>query len=190
MKKSLTALAIAGALVFSGAAATSAAAYTPSTDYGASTSIIVPGSPVTFTFSDLAAFEGLTLSFFLTGEGASGATLASMVFTSTTSAGVDKVVSGGSVAVTVTVATEGSYTLTGYDSEGNAVASASFATSSSTSTSTSSSTSGSTTDGSDSLPATGGEASLAVVWLGAGALGLGGIAVAAGVARRRSASQV
>ncbi|MEJ1156010.1 hypothetical protein [Microbacterium marmarense] len=181
MKKSLTALAIAGALVFSGAAATSAAAYTPSTDYGASTSVIVPGSVVTFTFGDLAAFNGQTLSFVLTGENASGATLASMVFTSTTSASVDKTVVDGSVAVDVTVASEGSYTLTGYDADGNAVAVASFATSSAAAGGT---------DGEDALPATGGDAPLGALWLGAGALGLGGIAVAAGVARRRSASQV
>ncbi|WP_396668812.1 hypothetical protein [Microbacterium sp. R86528] len=184
MKKSLTALAIAGALVFSGAAATSAAAYTP---VGPSApGIISVGSPVTFTFDGLADFNGQTLTFVLTGENASGATLASMVFTSTTSAGVAKTVVDGSVDVTVTVASEGSYTLTGYDADGNAVAAASFA------------TSGVGTDGSelpatgdeDALPATGGDAPLGALWLGAGALGLGGIAVAAGVARRRSASQV
>ena len=170
-KKTFAAIAVAGLLVLGGAGAASAD-YTPDppTVVVSDTTPAV-GQTITITFNNLnVPFVRITVT---PGQ---GVTLASLVHAAG-SGGVEKQVVDGSASVQFTASQTGTYVVTAVDGEGNVVA-----------TQTITVGTAAAGGGSAQLPATGGEVPGAFIWLGVGAIGLGGIAVAAAVARRRAAA--
>ena len=165
-KKTFAAIAVAGLLVL-GSASAASADYTPDPPVTVTDNTPAPGQSVTITFSEL----GDRTSVSITVTPSAGVTLASLVHASAGS--ITKPVVNGSASVTFTAANAGTYVVS--NDAGQSV----------TLTVAAASAGGST--GSGQLPATGGEVPGAIIWLGVGAIGLGGIAVAAGVARRRAA---
>ncbi|MGZ0711687.1 hypothetical protein ACWPKO_25480 (plasmid) [Coraliomargarita sp. W4R53] len=180
MKKTITTLALAGAITFSGFAAAPALAYAPVPPASVSTTTPALGQTVSIVINGLEEWEGQNVTFAL--SGGSGATLASIVQASSASTSVFKTVVGGSASADFTATVAGDYTVTVYDPNGNAISSVSFAAGSTAG-------GGSDASGADALPATGSDVPLGAIWLGVGAVGIGGIAVTAAVARRRSAAQ-
>jgi hypothetical protein len=169
LKKTLAAAAFAAVLVLGGASAASAD-YTPDppTVVVSDTTPAV-GQTITITFNNLnVPFVRITVN---PGQ---GVTLASVVRTAA-SGGVEKQVVNGSASAQFTASTAGTYTVSAADASGNVVGSQTLSV-------------GTSSSGGSSLPATGGgDVPAAVIWLGVGAVGIGGIAVAAAVARRRAA---
>ena len=166
-KKSFAALAIAGALVLGGS--TAATAYTPSGG-AVSDPVLAPGQSTVITFTGLGAYESVVFTV----TGPSGASLTSIAYAASgdTVYSVTKAVSGGSASATFTAGGTGTYDVVLTDTDGNTIASTSISV---------------TTDGgSGELPATGGDVPMGAIWLGVGAVGLGGIAVTAAAARRRA----
>ena len=169
-KKTFAAIAVAGLLVLGGAGAASAD-YTPDppTVVVSDTTPAV-GQTITITFNNLnVPFVRITVT---PGQ---GVTLASLVHAAG-SGGVEKQVVNGSASVQFTASQTGTYVVTATDGEGNVVATQTLTVGTAAA------------GGSGQLPATGGEVPGAMIWLGVGAIGLGGIAVAAAVARRRAAA--
>ena len=169
-KKTFAAIAVAGLLVLGGAGAASAD-YTPDppTVVVSDTTPAV-GQTITITFNNLnVPFVRITVT---PGQ---GVTLASLVHAAG-SGGVEKQVVNGSASVQFTASQTGTYVVTAADGEGNVVATQTLTVGTAAA------------GGSGQLPATGGEVPGAMIWLGVGAIGLGGIAVAAAVARRRAAA--
>ncbi|TXK15390.1 LPXTG cell wall anchor domain-containing protein [Microbacterium saccharophilum] len=174
LPQAVATVALAAGLVFAPIAA-NATTYNPTVPSG-STVTIAPGAPVTITFTGFAPNE--LVRFFLTGENASGATLAAAKFVYQTNVpiGSKTATAAGAVAPTVTLPSNatGSYTLT---------ATGATSTASATATITVAAASGGST-----LPNTGGDSGqLLGLWIGGGALLLagGGIAVATTVRRQR-----
>lgn len=173
-KKTFAAIAVAGLLVLGGASAASAD-YTVGVPATVSDTTPAVGQPITITFSELGDLE--TVFFSVTPS--TGATLASIVVASS-GGSVSKPVTNGSASATFTAQTAGTYVVSVSDGE---------TTIGSVTLDVAAAGSGSGgTGGSGTLPATGGEVPGAIIWLGVGAIGLGGIAVAAAVARRRAAA--
>jgi hypothetical protein len=175
IKKALTAAGIAGALIFAGSSAALADEYPVDTSCSASPATVAAGADSTITC------EGLTpggVEFTATGPGISDGDLASIVLASAdgSTSVVKEADTDGTASASLTVPGAGEFVVSVEDSEGN--------TASTTVTVTAAA-------GGDSgeLPVTGGGMSTAALWLGVGAVGLGGIAVAAAVARRRAAQQ-
>ncbi|WP_375385851.1 hypothetical protein [uncultured Microbacterium sp.] len=177
-KKTAAILVVAGALLFSGVAAANASTY-PVEGGGLVTSDTTPapGQEITLTATipstspqDFAVF---TLS------GGDGATLASIVRTAAP-AGLQKPVVDGTSAAVFKSNSEGTFTVAAYDSNGLQVGSVTLV--------VSAANAGGSTSDPGALPATGGTVPLTAIWLGVGALGIGSIAVVAGVARRRAQS--
>ncbi len=171
-KKAFATVAVAGLLVLGGAGAASAD-YTVGVPGTVSDTTPAVGQPITVTFNELGDLE--TVFFSVTPS--TGATLASIVVASS-GGGVSKPVSNGSASATFTAQTAGTYTVSVSDGE---------TTIGSVTLNVAAAGSGSGSTGAGELPATGGEVPGAIIWLGVGAIGLGGIAVAAAVARRRAA---
>ncbi|GAA2002731.1 hypothetical protein [Microbacterium ulmi] len=171
-KKAITALAIAGAIILSGAAAATAADYPPEEDVVVSSPTVAPGGSITITITGLEELEGLTVTFTIT-AGPSGGSLSSIFYAATADDSVDKVVSGGSASATFTSTTPGAYTVTIFGPDGEVLGTAGV-------------TVAASSTGGGGLPATGGTVPAAAIWLGAGAIGIGGIAVTAVAARRRA----
>ena len=170
-KKTAAALAVAGLLVLGGAGAASAD-YPAGVPGTVSDTTPAVGQSVTVTFTELGDLE--TVFFSVTPS--TGATLASIVVASSGGSSVEKPVSNGSASASFTAQTAGTYVVSVSDGEttiGSVTLNVAAA--------------GSGSGGSGQLPATGGEVPGAIIWLGVGAIGLGGIAVAAAVARRRAA---
>jgi LPXTG-motif cell wall-anchored protein len=180
MKKSLTkaaaAVALAGALAFG--APLAANAYVPNGSItGPGT--IAPGATGTFSFAAGVFEPGETVTFTLTGEGASAATLATVVKTAVETKSFAKAANADgstSVAVTLHPAATGTYTLNVF--------------SASTTASPISITAAAAAGGSDgsALPDTGTDSALMLgLWVGGGALLLAGgaIVVATTVRRQR-----
>jgi len=176
-KKAFAAIAVAGLLVLGGASAASADPYPPSTNISASDTTPAVGAPITITATGLG---DLPVVFFSVTP-SNGASLASIVAASA-SAGLEKPVVNGSASVQFTAQREGTFTVSVSDGtqvirsitlEVGAVGAGGGSNAG---------------DGSDGLPPTGGTVAAAYVWLGVGALGLGGIAVAAAAARRRASA--
>lgn len=176
IKKTLTTVGIAGLLIFGASTAANAASYPPVVDGTSSSPVVAPGVPTTISFGFPGYDDGTTVTFVVTGEDVSGVTLATIVRTAVTSKSFDKTITGGSASVQFSSTTGGTFTVTPFidgRQVGNAV-------------SVTVDASGGGSDASPALPATGSEVPAAALWLGVGAVGIGGIAIAAGVARRRA----
>jgi len=170
-KKTFAAIAVAGVLVLGGASAASADAnYPPATNISASDTTPTVGQPITITVTGLG---DLPVVFFSVTP-SNGASLASIVATSA-SAGLEKPVVNGSASVQFTAQTAGTFTVSVSDGE-QVIRSIQIVVAAAGSNAGA---------GSDDLARTGGADTAAFLWIGAGALGLGGIAVAAAAARRR-----
>ena len=175
IKKSLAALAVVGILTLGGASAAMADGYAAQVGCTANPNPIAVGATSVITCTGLQ--PNVTGTLTVTGPGVTGDTLSSIVFAGAT--GTDSVTKTTSAEGTVSVnfkgPAAGNYTVT-LESQGQ--------TGSATVTVTAAST-----GGGSGLPATGGEVPAAAIWLGVGAIGIGGIAVAAAVARRRASSE-
>jgi hypothetical protein len=176
IKASVATVLVAGALFLS---PTVANAYTPPPTGTVSSSTVVPGGTFTFGAPAEVFVPGETVTIYLTGENASGATLGFLKFAvetqalGTVTAGSD----GGFSAVKITLPSNasGRYTV--------------LATSASNPTGISASVTASTSASTDNSLATTGldNAALLPIWVGGGALVLvgGGLAVATTVRRNR-----
>lgn len=166
-KKTFAAAVVAGALLFTGASA--ANAYTTEVEVTAGDPTLSIGESTTITavFADP---EVTSASFSVSPT--SGATLASLVHASAGGA-VTKDVVDGEATATFTASAAGTYTVTA--AAGDEVG-----------TTTITVAAAGTDGGADALPSTGGEIPAAALWIGAGALGLGALAVIAATARRRA----
>lgn len=176
MKKTLTSLALAGLIVAGGASAATAAEYPDDApDITISDVTPVPGQSVTLSVQ---VPDGVTEVTFTVNGAPAGSTLTSMVFASaaTVDLSVVKPVVNNTASAVFTPAGPGNFTavVTGEGmapiSIGIAVAAAAPAPG----------------ENPGGLPATGADVPAGVIWAGVGALGLGGIAVAAAAARRRA----
>lgn len=185
IKKALTALAVAGALVFAGSAAANAYTVPPPPIVGDTT--LAPGVPTTITITGLEDYDQVVFSV------AGGATLASLVHTATATVSVTKPVSNGTASAIFSSDVAGTFVVNVSDTAGNLITSVTLAVDPSFAD-TGSGGSGGVVGGSGGasgvggLPATGGDVPVAAIWLGVGAVGIGGIAVVAAVARRRAQS--
>ena len=186
LKKTLAVAGIAGLLLLGGASAASAD-YTIDeniTSTGGGTT--APGDPVVITFSgipDELTDDG-TVEFAVTG-GPGGATLSSLVFASAAGATVSKTVVGGSASATFVSETPGTFTISLINPPSQVIATTTVV----VAVPAAAGGAGSGSGASGGLPATGGTVPVGAIWLGVGAIGIGGIAVVAGVARRRARHQ-
>lgn len=179
MKKSLAAVAVAGAIVLTGASA--AHAYPVDIECVANPTTVALGGSTTISCTGLN--DDFDATFSVTGPGVQqGVTLTSVAASAATgTASVTKPVVGGQTSATFTPPTSADYAITVTQGD------ESFGTFTDTVTVTV--VEGSASGGTGStggLPATGGDVPGAALWLGVGALGVGGIAVAAAAARRRA----
>ena len=162
LKKTITVLAAAFALTIGGASAAAVAdPYVPSGGAAGPTTV-APGGTATFGW---AGFEpGETVSFTLTGESASSATLAALaaVETKTLVKNADSA-GNGSVTVTLPANATGTYTLTATAESGTA-----------------------STQFAAGVAATGADVSPVLIWGAVGAVGLGVIALISVSAVRRN----
>lgn len=175
MKKTLGVLAVSGALLLGGAPAASGDdgyAVPPPTCAAAPASIPVGDSTViSCDFDD--SFEGQTVTFGVTGPGVRSGSLATIAFTARGTATIDKVVRSGQAAASLTGPAAGAYTVTlAYGPSATMVLPIDVTVTAAT--------------GAAALPITGGTVPTEGIWIGAGALALGGIAVFAARARRRA----
>lgn len=160
LKKIIATFAAAFVIVLGSASAASAAPYPPEVEGGPTS--IAPGGSGTFTFANFDPNESVT--FTLTGESASAATLAALAAVDSKSITKAADASGtASVTVTLPANATGTYTLT---------ASAASGTASTTITA--------------ALGATGADISPILLWGAVGIVGLGVIALIAVAAVRRS----
>ena len=170
-KKFLSAAGIAAVFIFGSAAAAAADEYPADAPVVATDTTLAPGQSVTITANDLGDYATVTFS-------ANGGTLASIVAAAGTGTSVEKTVVNGSASATFTApTTAGSYVVTVTAPGGEVLGSVTL---------TVAAAGGGGAGG--GLPATGGSVPAAMIWAGVGALGLGGIAVAAVAARRRAAA--
>lgn len=178
LKKTLTATGIAGLLVLGGASAAMADGYETDVEATAGDVTLTPGQATVITASNV---DGQVV-FETSGPGVSENTLTSISFAAVVSSdtAIKQADANRTAQATFTAPTAGgSYDITITDAQGDRQVI--------TVTVAAANAGGSGTGG--SLPATGGDAvPAAAVWLGAGAVGLGGIAVTAAVARRRAAA--
>lgn len=177
MKKSLAAVAVAGAIVLTGASA--AHAYPVDIECVANPTTVALGGSTTISCTGLN--DDFDATFSVTGPGVQqGVTLTSVAASAATgTASVTKPVVGGATSATFTPPTAADYAITVTQGD------ESFGTDTVTVTVVEGSASGGT-GSTGGLPATGGDVPGAALWLGVGALGVGGIAVAAAAARRRA----
>jgi hypothetical protein len=172
IKKALSAAAVAGLLVLGGAAAAHADGYVPTV-----TCTVTP-TPVTVGATATISCTGFTLDTALFGVATGDGTVSSIVRAAGSGTVVEKPVADGSASASYTAPTApGTYTVLVAQTDGETtqdVAEVSV---------TVAAASG---GGTGVLPVTGSTIPAAAIWLGVGAVGIGGIAVAAGVARRRA----
>jgi hypothetical protein len=180
IKKTFAAAGVAGLLVLGVASAAHAEPYPATVSVTADDVTLTPGQATVVTALNV---DGGVV-FETTGPGVSPNTLTSISFASVNATDTaEKVADENRTArATFTAPTVGgTYVIIATDEDGDR--------DSVTVTVAAATSGGSGSGGSGSLPATGGDAvPAAAVWLGAGAVGLGGIAVTAAVARRRAAS--
>lgn len=184
-KKLATSLGVAAVLLLVSATPALATTYPPDngiiSEGAGSDAPIVPGQSIPITFSGIPETlvpNGGTVAFEVSGAGAS---LASIVRTAASSR-VLKTVVDGSATATFTSNTEGSFTVSLIKPPNQVIATRTVVVAIPADASGTGGSSG-------GLPATGGALPAAVVWLGVGAVGVGGIALAAGLARRRANTQ-
>lgn len=177
MKKLLTSLALAGILVAGGASAASAAEYPVDPVITTSDSTPVPGQAITLTVQVPA---GVTEVTFTINGAPVGSTLTSTVFAAanTVDLSVAKPVVNGTATAVFTPSGPGTFTVTA-SAPGMATQTLTLVVAAGQSDDD---------DDSDDLATTGGDIPAGVIWVGVGAIGLGGIAVAAAAARRRAHS--
>jgi hypothetical protein len=180
-KKSLAAVGVAGLLVLGASSAAMADDnYTSDVQVTATDVTLTPGQGTVITATNV---DGTTV-FETSGAGVNANTLTSISFAAV-AASDDAIKEAGddrTAQATFTAPGPGEYTVLVTDADGDSESITLTVAAAGTG-----GTGGSGTGG--SLPATGGDAvPAAAVWLGAGAVGLGGIAVTAAVARRRAAA--
>lgn len=169
MKKSLAATAVAAVFVLGGAASAQATVYTPSIDCTANPATLEVGQSATIDCQFENIDDGTSVVFSVEG---SGATLSSLVFAAGSGSSVTKTVAGGAASATLAATVAGTYTVS--------------VTAGQLATETATVTAAAAGEDPDTIPSTGGTVPTAALWLGAGALGLGGLAVVAATARRRA----
>ncbi len=187
MKKALAAAALAVVAIFAVPAA--ANAYVPPSNITAP-GAIAPGGTGTVGFADGSFTPGETVSFTLTGENASGATLASVVGAVETIS-TTKTASGAgstSVAVTLPANASGSYSLTATGATSGAIASVGISVGSASSAGDG--TTGGTGSTGGSLPNTGAMDPTLGIWAGGGLLALGAAFVIVLTIVRRQKSSI
>ncbi|MEI3865713.1 hypothetical protein V6S02_01320 [Microbacterium sp. CCNWLW134] len=188
-KKFLAAAGVAGLLVL-GTAAAANADYASEVDLTAQDATPTPGQSTLLTATGLV--DGPVI-FGTEGPGVEPNTLSSIAFAAEfpTSVVEKTAVDGVATATFTAPQTAGEYVVTVFDSEQNSAQitiTVAAATGGTPGTPGTPGAGGGTGTG-GSLPATGGNAvPAAAIWLGAGAVGLGGIAITAAVARRRAAA--
>jgi len=173
LKKVLAAFAVAGVMVLGVGSAASADDYPAQISISVSASTVNVGQPVTITVTGAQEFS--EVAFSLTADGAS---LSSIVAAATAGSSVSKPVVDGTAAATFVASQTGTFVVN-VAADGQSVGSATI-------TVVASGAGGSGGSGTG-LPATGGNVPGAALWLGIGAVGIGGIAFAAVAARRRAA---
>lgn len=176
-KKLLSVVGIAAAITL-GSAAAASAVYTPGVEIVAGDVTLAPGESTVITVNGLG--ERDTVNFAYTGPGGS---LASIVAASAGGTSVDKPVNGGSASATFTANAVGDHVIVVSDETG-VLESITI-----TVAAAGTGTGGTGGNAGGQLPATGGTVPAAAIWAGVGAIGLGGIAVAAVAARRRRAAK-
>lgn len=183
-KKSFAAIALAVLAVIAVPTAANAAGYVPVGNISVSGAVI-PGGAVTVAFTDGSFTPGESVSFTLSGENASGATLAVVKAVVDTSSLVKTASASGAVALDVTLPTNasGTYTTTATGLTSGTVGTASLTVASADATPAGS---GSSAGG---LASTGYDAPMLAIWAAAGALLLGvALMVALTVVRRQRAN--
>lgn len=174
-KKILSVVGISAALVLGSAAAATADEYPADAPVAASDTTLTPGQAVTITANDLGDYATVFFS-------APAGTLASIVAAQSGGTSVEKPVVNGSASASYTAPNAaGQYTVTVSAPGGEVLGSVTL-------TVAAAGGAGGETGGGSGLPVTGGTVPAAVIWAGVGALGLGGIAIAAVAARRRAAA--
>ncbi|GAA5093741.1 hypothetical protein GCM10025760_24270 [Microbacterium yannicii] len=168
LKKTLAAAGIAGALIL-GSSAAAFADYPATAPVTAGDTTLTVGQSTTITANDLGDYTSVDFSVNPT----SGSTLSSIVVAAA-AGGVTKPVANGTASATFTANAAGTYTVTVAATDG-ALGSVTISVAAAGST-----------PAPGALPATGGTIPAAAIWVGVGAVGLGGIAVAAVAARRRT----
>ncbi|MFB8388040.1 hypothetical protein ACFC3F_12965 [Microbacterium sp. NPDC055910] len=178
LKKTLAVVGLAGALMIGSASAAFADNYPPAANVTVAAPTITPGGSTVITATGLGDRTSVTFSV----SGSPGATLTSLVVAAGSSyASVNKPVVDGTASATFSASTPGNFTVTISDG-------ATILGTSSISVADPAGAGGSGGSGSE-LPPTGGAVPATVIWAGVGAIGLGGIAVAAVAARRRTQSR-
>lgn len=190
LKKTLASVGIAGMLVLGGVATGSAAFadnYPVNEGVTISDNTLAPGASAVVTVIGGSFDPGSQVTFSTSGPGVVANTLTSLVQAAVSgSSSVVKTASaeGGATAnFTAPTGVTGTYSIL---AEGvrNGQPASFVVDVSVVAASAGGSTGTGTANG--ALPATGGDVPVAALWLGVGAIGIGGIAVAAGVARRRA----
>jgi hypothetical protein len=176
LKKTLSVVGLATALILGGSAAALADGYPVGVAVTASDTTPTVGQPITVTATGLDDYEGEEVTFATSGA---GTTLSSIVLASGSITTVDKTVADGAASATFTASRAGTYTI--------AVLDANVELGEVTVTVAAAGGGSGGTGGTGALPATGSTVPGAVIWAGVGAIGLGGIAIAAVAARRRAA---
>jgi len=179
-KKALTVAAISGFLVLGGALSASAAdGYPSDVSCTLSPTTVEVGDVATVSCTGMAA--GLTYTISVTGPGVQPGDLASIVHAATTGTASTDVTAdaSGTAAASFTARAAGTFSFTVTDEDGNVVGTATEV------AVPESGTTGGTTTTPGELPVTGGGVSMAAVWIGVGALALGGGAVGVATVRRR-----
>jgi hypothetical protein len=182
LKKAFAAIGLAALLTLGGAAAASAGTYPPTVACTAGAATLSVGQSTVITCSSLP--PNVTGTITVTGPGVVPDTLSSVVMSA--AVGTSSVKKTTTAEGTVSVnfkgpIVPGSYTVTLVADNGQSGAT--------TVTVVDPQASGGSTGGAGGgagLPVTGGTLPAAAVWLGLGAVGLGGIAVVAAAARRRA----
>lgn len=172
LKKTFAAVALAGALILGTATAASALTYPDQLNVTISSPTVTVGNSTVITVTGLDGLDVVTFSH----DAGAGASIASIAFTAIAGSSVDKPVAAGTASATFTATTPGSYTISIYDGStllGSVPVTVAAA------------GSGADSDA-DGLADSGGTVPAAVIWVGVGAIGLGGIALAAVAARRRT----
>lgn len=173
LKKALAAMGIAGLFILGGFS--TAQAYPSDIPATVGDATLAPGQSTVITASDV---DG-DVTFSTSGPGVTTGTLSSIAFTAAAgSSSVVKAANADRVAAATFTAPSvgGSFTIQIVDADGD--------TGSVTIT-----VAAAEAGGGAGLPPTGGTLSAAAIWLGVGVVGIGGIAVAAAVARRRAAAK-
>lgn len=172
LKKTLAAAGVAALLILGGASAATAADYPATVGCTANPATIAVGETSVITCTGLE--PNVTGTLTVTGPGVVPDTLTSIVFASTSgTSSVTKTTSAaGDVSVNFRGPAAGSFTVSLEADNGQSGSAAVTVTAAS--------------GGDSGLPATGSTVPAAAIWLGVGAIGIGGIAVAAAVARRRA----